>query len=87
MSVAMDVQDEGGTEDEVWPEGVVGTEDPGLATMLPSPTYPGAMMADEAGAPEATLTPYGGGSRSEAPDNKKPYLLVRLGHKLCGFSR
>ncbi|HUR18657.1 MAG TPA: hypothetical protein VMZ51_06935, partial [Acidimicrobiales bacterium] len=97
MSVAMDVEEEIGGEYEADDEGETheahetqeaeARSDAAPTSMLPAPTYPAAMLAEYQGGDDVPLTPYGGGSRAEAPDNKKPFLLVRLGHRLCGFSR
>lgn len=82
MSTAVDVLEAPGSEVEVRP------------SILPAPTLPPSMVpATMAPAPEQ----FGGGcmgipnaysgSRAESEVNIKPFALIKLGHKLCGFVR
>lgn len=78
MSHAVDVRADDAQDD-------IRTEDDGHATILPAPTMPPALLTDVRPGDQATSAPRAGLATGEAPDNKKPYLLVRLGHRLCGF--
>lgn len=63
-----------------------------LPTFLPAPSaansfvpeLPNTLVADRAEtySPSPNLV-----IRDEAPDNKKPFFMVKLGHTLCGFKR
>jgi hypothetical protein len=90
MSTAVEVRDESPTTDEG-----PGTDVEVRTSMIPAPTTPASMLP-------ASVAPtgeerYGGGcmgipgaysgSRAESDQNKKPYALIKLGHKLCGFVR
>lgn len=86
MSTAVDVLDDApGREVEV------------RQSILPAPTMPAGLVPASDYAPAVREEQFGGGcmgisnayggSRSESIVNKKPFALVKLGHKLCGFGR
>lgn len=61
-------------------------------SILPAPTMPASMLADvrpeEQGGGGCMGIPNAfGGSRAESVVNKKPFALIKLGHRLCGFVR
>jgi hypothetical protein len=84
MSTAVDVLDDAPGELEV------------RAPILPAPTMPADLVPASSMAPAAPEQ-YGGGcmgipnaysgSRAESEVNLKPFALIKLGHKLCGFVR
>jgi len=85
MSTAVDVLDDAPAEVEV------------RTSILPAPTTPAGMVPASSMAPAVREEQFGGGcmgipnafsgSRSESEVNKKPFALIKLGHKLCGFVR
>lgn len=86
MSDATVVSGQAGTGDHG--TGDHGTGDEGRPSFLPPPTFPAAMLLDddtagagdgaEERAPVAHRAP-----PEEAP--ARPNLVIRLGHRLCGF--
>ncbi|MGI8684380.1 MAG: hypothetical protein ACR2MO_04705 [Acidimicrobiales bacterium] len=85
MSTAVDVLDGAPGEVEV------------RTSFVPAPTLPASMVPATSTAPTVREEQFGGGcmgipnaysgSRAESEVNKKPFALIKLGHKLCGFVR
>ena len=90
MSTAVEVREESPAEEvEV------------RTSILPAPTLPAGMEPATSMVPATSMAPapeqFGGGcmgianvyggSRAESEVNKKPFALIKLGHKLCGFVR
>lgn len=73
MSDAVDVQDDARGEYEERP------------TILPPPTLPAALLADARQDEDEGAAPPPAAAGAPAEPPRKPYLLVRLGHRLCGF--
>jgi len=90
MSTAVDVSHDAPAEEDQAP----GQEVEVRTSLIPAPTLPASMApATTTQVPEmfgggcmGMANAYGG-SRAESEQNKKPYALIKLGHKLCGFVR